>query len=140
MVDKTGRLRILIVEDDRDDVFLIKDLINDELRGSRIDVATNYDDALEKIETKPYDVCLFDYGLGEKNGLDLFRTVKDLDMNVPMIFLSGMGSESLAVKIMKSGVDDYIPKSEMTSKDLCASIRRAVRLKMQIDEVISENY
>lgn len=128
-MDKKG-IKILIVEDDEDDVVLIKDFIHSGMKGvvCTIDHATSFFQAESYIENNCYDICLLDYRLGEVDGLEFLRTVKTKEVTTPIIFLTGQGDEEVAIAAMKAGATDYLLKAKLSPELLCQSIRYAVEL------------
>ncbi|MDH3767516.1 MAG: protein kinase [Gammaproteobacteria bacterium] len=73
------------------------------------------------------DVILLDYRLGEQNGLDWLRAMRAVPQCPPIIFLTAAGDELLAVKAIKAGAHDYLPKNRLTNEMLINSVRDAVR-------------
>ncbi|NIP99221.1 MAG: response regulator [Nitrospinaceae bacterium] len=136
MVDET--LKILLVEDDEDDAFFIKDLIAEADLHPRPSVkhAFNSNSAIEILRNHPFDVCLFDYRLGEMDGIDLLRIVRQMDIHTPIIFLTGQGDQEVAVEAMKSGATDYRTKGSLSSESLFQSIRFAIQLRKEEDRRI----
>ncbi len=65
-------LRVLLVEDDEDDYVIIRDLLA-EIEEFDLEWLTDYGGALEAIAREEHDVCLLDYRLGERSGLDVLR-------------------------------------------------------------------
>src|SRR3989449_2626822 len=105
-------LRVLIIEDNPDDRALIQHELKREhadLRMTSILNATDFDRALEKDEA--YDLVLTDYQLPWTNGLAILHTVKSRYPDCPVIMVTGTGSEEIAVKAMKAGLDDYVIKA-----------------------------
>ena len=96
-------IKILLVEDDEDDAFFIKDLIADRELDPRpiIKHALNPQSALDFLNTTYFDVCLFDFRLGEMDGIDLLRMVRQKDITTPIIFLTSQGDQEIAVEAMK---------------------------------------
>ncbi|MDR3448918.1 MAG: response regulator [Alphaproteobacteria bacterium] len=87
-------------------------------------------------ELRP-DCVLLDYSLPGANGLEVLKTIKAQKHVVPVILLTGQGSEAIAVQAIKLGADDYLAKSAMTVESLCRSIRIAIEhnyLQGRIDE------
>ena len=68
--------KILLVEDDPDDYVWIEDLLHRAL-ASRFDLkwVDNYLSALEAIDSENHDVCLLDYHLGDRDGIEILREV-----------------------------------------------------------------
>ncbi len=124
------KLRILLVEDDEDDAFIINDLFNQsELEiNHTITHVDNHDDALEVLEKEFFDVCLFDYRLGGRDGLDLLKAVRQRGIDYPVIILTGQGDQEVAVEAMKNGATDYRTKTNLTPESLLSSIQVAIQL------------
>lgn len=126
-------LKILLVEDDEDDAFFIKDLITERDLHPRpvVKHALNPQSALDFLNHTAFDVCLFDFRLGEMDGIDLLRMVRDKKISTPIIFLTGQGDQETAVEAMKSGATDYRTKGSLTCESLFQSIRFAIQLKKE---------
>ncbi len=131
-MNKEG-IKILLVEDDEDDAFFIKDLISEGELQPRpvIKHAPNPQSALDFLNNADFDVCLFDFRLGEMDGIDLLKTVRQKDITTPIIFLTGQGDQEVAVEAMKSGATDYRTKGSLTSESLFQSIRFAMQLRKE---------
>ena len=128
-------LKILLVEDDEDDAFFIKDIMADSGVEPRpkIKHALNPKTALKILESETFDVCLFDYRLGEMNGMDLLRRVRKMGVDTPIIFLTGQDDQEIAVEAMRSGATDFRTKSNLTPESLIQSIRFAMQLRKEED-------
>ena len=126
-------LKILLVEDDEDDAFFIKDLIAERELVPRpvIKHALNPHSAMDFLEDHSFDICLFDYRLGELDGIDLLRMVRQKNISTPIIFLTGQGDQEIAVEAMKAGATDYRTKNSLTSESLFQSIRFAIQLRKE---------
>lgn len=74
-------------------------------------------DALASLEHQAYDLILLDYSLPDTDGLQLLRTLVKKNTDIPIIMVTGSGSERLAVQALKSGASDYLVKtSDFISK------------------------
>ena len=100
--------RILFVEDDD----TLRPVLERELRASGHDVTScaSAEQALEFLETHKVDVGLLDLRLPGMSGLELLRAIKDLDAELPVVFLTGHGSLAEAVEAMRAGAFDFLAK------------------------------
>lgn len=105
-------LRILLVEDNEHD----RIAFNRAMRSSVIDCAitecVRAGDALDLIrsDTSRFDLVVVDHHLPGLFGMDLCKTMIEELIGLPLIMLTGSGSEAVAVEALKAGVDDYIIK------------------------------
>ncbi len=122
-----SKFRILIVDDDEDDFFIISGYIN-KVHGPQfeIDWCYNYADARDKIEKHDYSLYLIDYHLGAKTGLDLIKDAVSNGWEQPFILLTGKGNHQIDLEAMKSGAMDYLIKGELDTEKLGRSIRYAI--------------
>jgi len=88
--------------------------------------ASDFEEASRVIETGSHDVCLLDYRLGERTGLELLREVQALGVDIPVILLTGRGSFELDIEAMELGAFDYLEKADITPALLERSIRYAI--------------
>lgn len=128
---KEPEIKILIVDDDTDDIVLIKDFLQSGMKGVKcvLDHASSLSEAISCVSRTDYEVCLFDYRLGEVDGLDVLRRIRAEGVAAPVIFLTGQGDEEIAVEAMKAGAVDYLPKAKLSSELLCQSVRYAMELR-----------
>jgi two-component system, sporulation sensor kinase E len=120
-------IRILIVEDDDEDFFITSSLIKSIPDWNfQTDWCFKYDEALDHVCKKNYDLYFVDYFLGAKTGLDLLKEAVQLDCDVPFILLTGKGNYSVDLEAMQYGAADYLIKDELTTEILERSIRYAI--------------
>ncbi|MEJ2725362.1 MAG: response regulator, partial [Deltaproteobacteria bacterium] len=128
------RIRVLLVEDDKDDYVLFQDLLS-EIPKWRFDLdwAPSYGAALQTSRDCSYDVCFLDYQLGEINGLELLRELLDDGLNAPAIMLTGQGGYGIDLQAMREGAADYLEKSGLDSETLERSIRYSLNRSATLD-------
>lgn len=134
-------LKILIVEDDEDDYFLLyEELSCIELWKLQVDWVSTFEEAIEKIGSSTYDVYLFDYNLGSYNGLELIETLSKKGLISPVIMITGQYDKKIDMRAMQAGVDDFLVKGRFDAELLERSIRYAIerkRMEKQKEEFIS---
>ena len=106
----TNPYRILIVEDDPDDVELI--LLgfskHDEFF---VDVATTGEEGLDRIREACYDLISVDFALPGISGLDVLEEIRNSDQDVPVVMVTGRGTEELQVVAFEKYATSYVMKS-----------------------------
>jgi diguanylate cyclase (GGDEF)-like protein len=122
-----SRLHVLLIEDDDDDVILVRDLLED-LHGVRVTVhrESTYDGGKAALQSGEYDVCLMDFRLGARDGLELLRDLDTTTPLTPIIFLTGQDNRELDVQAMEAGAADYLVKGKIGAQVLERSIRYAL--------------
>jgi signal transduction histidine kinase len=126
----------LVIDDDEDDFVLTADLLNDISRQRYLATwVSSYDAALEAVRTADYDVCLIDYRLGARNGLELLRQLIQAGCAAPLILLTGQGDREVDLHAMEAGAADYLVKHSVTSELLERTIRYALERARTIVEL-----
>ena len=120
-------LRMLIVEDDEDDFVLTRELL-EKIHAFDFEVhrAATYAAAKKSVAEKRFDVCLVDYQLGERTGLEFMREAAAEGFRAPMILLSGQNDRASDLEAMSAGAADYLIKGKMESGLLERAIRYAL--------------
>jgi signal transduction histidine kinase len=127
------QLKILIIEDDKGLGELIKRRLNRE--GHECKIALSAEDALEMLVVNPFDLALMDMGLPDMSGELLITEFKKNNITTPFIVVTGKGSESLAVKMIKKGAKDYLVKNSELLDVLPATIEMVWR-ELQIEALL----
>ena len=120
-------IRVLLVDDDEDDYIVVRDMLRDLTDGRfRVDWVAASDEALVEIDRAEHDVYLFDYRLGECNGLNLLKQALANGCRTPIIILTGQGDRRLDLEAMRAGATDFLEKQHLAGPMLERSIRYAI--------------
>jgi PAS domain S-box-containing protein len=121
-------LRVLLVEDDPDDLLLTRKLV-EAIPDERVDLAwaPTFRAALDAIGQTEYDVLLVDYGLGEHTGLDFILEARRRHCTTPVVVLTGLGDRALDQQAMRSGATDYLVKGQLDAPMLGRTLRHAAQ-------------
>ncbi|WP_292432902.1 EAL domain-containing protein [Methylobacter sp.] len=113
-INTTQPLRTLIVEDSEDDTLLLVDQL--EMEGGRsVDwQRVDTEKALTEALQQHWDIVLSDYTMPHLSGMRALEVVRQHDLDLPFIFVSGTIGENTAVKAMKSGAQDYVMKGNLS--------------------------
>ncbi|MBL4917221.1 sigma-54-dependent transcriptional regulator [Szabonella alba] len=159
---------ILIVDDERDIRELIGDILRDE--GFAVRLAGNSDDCMSEIAAEAPALMILDIWLKDSrmDGIDILKTVKRDNPDVPVVIISGHGNIEIAVAAIKQGAYDFIEKPfnidqlmvvvsrametsrlrrensdlrrrEVTSSDMMGSSPAFKALKSQLEKVTKSN-
>lgn len=101
--------RVFLAEDDDD----LAELLSRKLRGAawRVERARTKREAIERLRGDRFDAVVLDYLLPDGSGLDLLTLVREVSPATPVLFLTGHGSEDVAMQAMGLGAADYMQKT-----------------------------
>lgn len=126
------KLKILNIEDNLNDQIILKRILETKLRVEfKITYSLTGKDGLDKATEETFDLILLDYKLPDLSGLEFLEELRKKRVNTPVIFLTGMGNEKVAVEAMKRGVKDYIVKDDLQSSKFIESIRDILTEKFE---------
>lgn len=128
-VKEEKAMRILLVEDNRADARLIQERLKRSHPQFDLVHAIRLNEALKQLEEEVFDVVLLDLGLPESQGIDTFHRVHRQVPGVPIVMLSGLADEALAVETVKQGAQDYLVKGQVDGDTLFRSMRYAIERK-----------
>lgn len=123
MYSNNGHLRILLIEDNKDDEELIK--ISLEKQAGYKTVIKRIQTESEMIlavESESWDVILCDYLLPHLSARKALEMVRDRLFDIPFIFVSGYKDEATALEMLKAGANDFIYKDQLPR--LAIAVRR----------------
>lgn len=135
-------VRILLVDDDRDDYVLTKDLLEEISHTHyQLDWVSNYHEGLDAICKGEHDVYILDYQLGAKTGLELLKESRCRGCLGPTILLTGQTDGEVDRAAMEAGAYDFLEKSRIDATLLERSIRYALQKKrseMELERKVEE--
>ncbi len=105
--------KILIVDDETMTLKIVKALLEKE--GAIVFTAKNGEDALEILKTSKIlnelpDIILTDIFMPEMDGFEFIKALKEQELNIPIVALTGKGDTQTVVKLFRMGVSDYVEK------------------------------
>ncbi|GAX37528.1 hybrid sensor histidine kinase/response regulator [Nodularia sp. NIES-3585] len=120
-------IKVLLVEDNPGDVFLLQELLQ-EVTTAKVELqpAEQLLSALDLIARDSFDVILLDLSLPDSQGLDTFISMAHHAKATPIIVLTGLDDETLALRAMQEGAQDYLVKGQVTGDLLVRSMRYAI--------------
>jgi signal transduction histidine kinase len=120
----------LLIEDNPGDARLIQEMLAEaRLIPFDLECANRLTTGLERLAEGDMDVLLLDLGLPGSQGLETFVKVHSQAPEVPVVVLTGLDDEALAVEAVRKGAQDYLVKGQVDGKLLARSIRYAIERK-----------
>lgn len=132
-------VKILVVEDDEDDFFLISEYFkNITVWTFEIKWVQRYSNALDELCNNNYTLCFCDYSLGAKNGINLIKDAVAKNIFTPIILLTGKGNYNIDIEATKAGAFDYLIKAQLDEDKLERTIRYTLE-RIRSMQIIQEN-
>lgn len=131
---QTKPVHVLLIEDNPGDARLVREaLCGAATIEASVTTVARLDDGLSLLDRGGIDVVLLDLTLPDSRGIDTFRRLRDYARKLPVIVLSGMADEVLAVQAVREGAQDYLVKGEAPAHLLVRAIRYGIeRQRAQI--------
>lgn len=127
--------QILMIEDDDQDVEIVRELLNTQQNSVNLQHRRSLSQGISYLhESDSIDLVLLDLCLSDTQGLDTFHTVHERFPTLPLVILSGNTDETIAIEAMKEGAQDFLVKGRFNSSLLSRTIRYALeRQKQQLE-------
>ncbi len=120
-------LRVLLVEDNPGDARLVREMLA-EMNTERYDVTPvdRLTDALARLSERQFDAILLDLNLPDSYGLATLIKIRSVAPHVPVIVVSGLADEEMAIHALREGAYTYLVKGQMNGYLLNRSIRYSI--------------
>jgi DNA-binding response OmpR family regulator len=132
-------LKILLIEDNPGDAFLIKFYFEESvLKNAGIVHAEYLKTALDLLSKNDFDIIILDLNLPDSNGISTLSEVLEKRKDAVVIVLTGLQDEELGNETVRMGAQDYLVKGQFDGKVFTSSIRYAfesARLKKELTKV-----
>ncbi|MGD0919607.1 MAG: response regulator, partial [Thermodesulfobacteriota bacterium] len=123
-------IKVLLIEDNPGDARLVKEMLIDE-GANKFSLAHVglIREGLSLLRDEDYHVVLLDLSLPDGHGLDTIRQVCAEAPHLPVVILTGFDDETIAIRAVQEGAQDYLVKGQMDSNLLARAIRYAIERK-----------
>jgi signal transduction histidine kinase len=120
-------IRVLLVEDDEDDAFLLQRALNKAAPGQfNMDRVGTLEAARRALVSSSFHVVLSDLSLPDSRGFDTFERIHEADPEVAVVVLTGNDDERLVVRALNQGAQDYLVKGKADGQSLVRSMQYAI--------------
>ena len=120
-------IKILYVEDEIDHAILIGEFIK-EIANVHYEMThvQQLEEALLELDNDRYDIVMLDMSLPDKQGLDTVTAVCERAPEIPVVVMTSIDDESMAIKALQRGAEEYLVKGDMNSHALSRILRYAI--------------
>lgn len=124
-------LNVLLVEDIFVDAARVMEMLAHDAREYefKVEHVRSGKEALDRLAVGPYNVILLDLTLPDMRGMETVKTVVDAVPEIPIVILSALGEEKLAIETVQSGAQDFLVKGKFDAALLGRSILYAIERK-----------
>lgn len=129
-------MNILLIDDNRHDVFLLREALSEVKSDSlQLHHADRLSAGLSRLAGGDMDALLLDLDLPDSSGLDTLERVRERHPEVPIVILTGMDDERLAILGVQKGAQDYLVKGPYDGAMIYRSVRYAIERKRFLTEL-----
>jgi sigma-B regulation protein RsbU (phosphoserine phosphatase) len=129
-------IRVLLIEDNPGDAHLIQAILGDAaVDGFVLERAERLAHGIDRLAAGGVDSVLLDLSLPDSHGLETFARLHAAAPGVPIIVLSGLEDETVAVSAVQQGAQDYLVKGHVDGHVLMRAIRYAIERKRTADQL-----
>jgi Flp pilus assembly CpaE family ATPase len=122
-----GVTRILLVEDNAGDVRFVQELLaTQSIATFVLTHAGSLGEAFARLKEGSFDAVLLDLSLPDSQGLDTLRRLREHEPTIPIVVLTGLADEAMAVRAVTQGAQDYLLKGETDGSKLARQLRFAI--------------
>lgn len=132
-------IHVLLVEDNPGDTRLIRELFA-EAKGvpTALLCADRLSSGLQQITEGGVDVVLLDLSLPDSKGFSTYTKLREKAKDLPVILLTGLDDEELAIRAVREGAQDYLVKGSVTAQSLARAVRFAVARQKTLTQEVGE--
>jgi diguanylate cyclase (GGDEF)-like protein len=140
--ENDGALRVLVVEDNLAYAELLDELLQEEWTGAVTVIhAGRLSEAISVTARDRFDCALLDLSLPDARGLAGIHALREADPGMPMIVLTGLDDEAMAVQAVQEGAQDFLVKSRIDDRRIPRAIRYAIeRKRTEVDLARQANH
>jgi DNA-binding response OmpR family regulator len=121
---------VLVVEDNLGDARLLREMLHEQDSfNTELTHLECMKDAEHYLAENPVDIILLDLGLSDVQGLEAIRRARAAAPGVPLVVLTALDDESIAVQALQQGAQDYLIKGQIDPRGLLRALRYAIERK-----------
>lgn len=124
----TASISVLLVDEDIEILELTQTFLEREDDALSVETETSVADALDRLESEPFDCVVSDYSMPGLTGVDFFEAVRERQPGLPFFFFTGKDAEEIEGIVDSADISGYVQKGTGTERyaELASEIRSAV--------------
>ena len=132
-------IHVLLIEDNPTDILLLREMLGeDALAFYEITTVERLYSAIKLLQKTTFDIILLDLGLPDSQGLETFVHLHEVVPEIPVVILSGLVDENLAIQAVHAGAQDYLVKGIEGFTSTPRAIRYAME-RQKVQETLRKN-
>ena len=131
----TNEIKILLIEDNPGDAHLIREALSMAGDASDVQCTDRLAKGLEMLECGRFDAVLLDLSLPDSRGFSTFEQLHRRAPHLPVVVLTGLDDEELALRAVREGAQDYLVKGAVKSSTILRIVRFAIERNRVMDSV-----
>lgn len=129
--------KLLVLDDDVDICLLLSRFLTKH--GYEVVTAHKGAKALELLKKEKFDLVLCDFRLGDMDGLEVLTKIKEINLEIPVIIITGYSDIQVAVKVIKLGAFDYVTKP-LLPEEILLTIKKALNYDEKKNKIEKSDY
>ncbi len=121
-----SRIRVLYAEDNSHDAELTRSFFTGSVPDISLDIVRTGSECLDRLQAQSFDALLLDHRLPDMDGAELLKEIARRALTLPIVMVTGAGDEELAVRLLRLGASDYVPKAGTYVQSLPDVLRTTV--------------
>ncbi len=127
MTPASGEVRVLVIEDDLEDIRLLKEELADAVGDAfTITAASSLSVARQALQQDAHDAVLLDLGLPDSDGLATLEAMRELAAGHPVVVLTGLEDEHIGLQAVALGAQDFLVKGSADGVAVARAVRFAI--------------
>ena len=127
--------RVLLIEDNPDDACLLREALDEAKEQIQLVHVGQLEDAAKLFGQESFQIILLDLSLPDSQGIETLVRVQGQAPSVPIVVLTGLDDDNIALQAVRAGAQDYLVKGEIDARNLLRAIRYASERKQAYEEM-----
>lgn len=123
----SNTLHVLLIDNDESEALLVRQALDMHANRFELVVLPTLERAIEQLACRRFDVVLLDLTLPDSSGLDSVAAIKDRFPETPVVVLTELADDQVALQALDQGAQDFLPKGQATRAQLDRTLRHAIQ-------------